>query len=57
MTNADVTPEILAAMRAWIEDCTWTDLDDASELTDAEVLRGVQRNYVGDVAAFIRDGN
>ena len=52
-----ITPEIIAAMREWVSDCTWADVESADDLTDAQIIRGVQAHYVGGVDAFIRDGN
>lgn len=40
----------------WIADCSWDDIDDANELTDAEVLRGIARHYDGGWEQFLADG-
>jgi hypothetical protein len=49
--------EDLAEARAWIADCAWGDLDpeDIASLTDAEVMRGVERHYDGGLLAFQLD--
>lgn len=49
--------ETIEAMRAWIADCVWFDLDDddIDELTDADIVRGVSRHYCGGVAGFVAD--
>lgn len=43
-------------MKNWIMDCVWQDLDtdDVAQLTDTEVLRGVQKHYDGGLAEFMR---
>ncbi len=49
----------LHAMREWISDCQWRELDaaDVGELTDAEVIEGVRRHYDGGITAFMRSIN
>jgi hypothetical protein len=42
-------------MRGWVSDCQWDDDVDADDLTDAEVVSGVQRHYDGGVAGFLGD--
>jgi len=49
------TPEQIQAMREWISDCQWADIDEDTELTEWEILRGVALNYEGGLAAFISD--
>lgn len=49
-----VTP-YLPAMREWVSDCVWRDMDDTDELTDLQVVTGVQRHYQGGVKQFITD--
>lgn len=49
-TGADIK-----AMREWISDCQWGDVDDVSELSDFEVVRGVDDNYGGGLDAFIHE--
>lgn len=45
----------IKAMRDWIADCVWRDLspEDIEELTDDEIIRGVDQHYQGGVAAFV----
>lgn len=45
----------IAAMREWISDCQWRDLepDDIAELTPIQVLAGVNRNVDGGLREFI----
>jgi len=49
--------DVLDAMRGWIADCSWRDLEpeDAFELTPDEVMRAVKRHYEGGVSQFIWD--
>lgn len=59
MTN-DTTTEYLPvpAMRDWIMDCVWGDLDadDVPELGDAAIVRGIERHYPCGVDGFLMDG-
>lgn len=53
-----MNPQQLKQARDWIKDCigTWRDIEsdeEVDELTDAEVLKGIERHYCGGVAAFI----
>lgn len=54
-----MTVEQLEMAREWIADCTWGETDDDPEnewveqLTVAQVVRGIERNFCGGVAAFI----
>jgi len=58
MKDVMVYADLAGAARDWIADCGWADLDTdgAAELTDAEVLRGVERHYEGGLRAFAADG-
>jgi hypothetical protein len=47
---------LIAAMRDWIDCCSWSDLDSSEELSDIEVVYGINYKYSGGIAAFIRDG-
>lgn len=60
MINIDpvtLDSETITAMRGWISDCTWDDLDDdeIAELPETVIIRGVQRHYSGGVAQFLAD--
>ena len=48
--------EAIAAMREWIKDCVWADMEesDMNEISDIEVVRGVARHYAGGIAEFLR---
>lgn len=50
-----LTDDEVAAMRHWISDCPWADLDedDIAELTREEVVAGVATHYAGGVRAFL----
>lgn len=45
----------IAAMREWISDCRWPDLDseDIEELTPNQVLAGIARNVDGGLSEFM----
>lgn len=53
-------PDIIKQMRDWIKDCQWQDLPDeesVDELSDEEVLKGIQTNYDGGIIDFLRGSN
>lgn len=52
------THESLEQARAWIADCTWAEGPDfdVSELTDLEVIKGIDAHYIGGWEAFVIDG-
>jgi len=57
---ATENPDIIKQMRDWIKDCQWQDLPDEAavdELSDEEVLRGIQNNYDGGIRDFLRGSN
>lgn len=55
----------MAEMRAWAKDCEWREAQDngmtsaeyVDELSDEEVLAGIDRHYGGGAAQFVRDGS
>lgn len=49
----------IVAMREWISDCQWGDLDpeDIADLSELEVLVGVHRSYDGGLPAFMSDNS
>lgn len=49
----ELTAEDLHAMRAWLTDCFESQAEEVEEATDAAVVRGVERHYVGGVCAFL----
>lgn len=54
--DPEIDEEILGKMREWIDDCSWDDLEligDASDLTDQEVLDGVEQHCQGGVDGFL----
>lgn len=55
ITGAVMSQDQLEAARAWISNCQWPDLepDDIEMLTDAEVVRAIERHYAGGLAEFI----
>lgn len=47
---------LIEEMRSWVADCVWgEDPSELSELPDANVLLGVNRNYCGGIEAFLTD--
>lgn len=51
------SPEIVKQMRDWAKDCSWNDYDEIDELTDLEIIKGVERHYQGGLRQFNLDGN
>jgi hypothetical protein len=54
-----LTREHIDAMREWVSDCQWTesfygDDDWVDELSDMEIVRGVNRTYDGGIKNFLR---
>jgi hypothetical protein len=46
----------VAEARLWIGECRWQDEPEAlAELTDTEVIRGIDRHYQGGWSGFCRD--
>jgi hypothetical protein len=53
-------PEVIKAMRDWVKDCQWGDVQDESDVDDmsnTQIIKGVERYYEGGVKAFLRDSN
>ena len=50
-----VPPETINAMRDWAEDCAWLDEDLIDEMSDYQIMCGVERHYEGGIYGFIRD--
>lgn len=48
--------DVITEARGWISDCYWADVDDAGDLTDDEVFRGIGRRYQGGWRGFLADG-
>lgn len=56
--DINYTPEQIQAMRDWAKDCEWAedqDSDFIDELTDIQVLKGVNQNYNGGLVQFLAD--
>jgi hypothetical protein len=50
-------PEFVQAARDWVLDCSWKENpEDILEMSDTEILRGVERHYDGGLSQFARDG-
>lgn len=55
-----MTAEQIKAMREWAAECVWAEAIDGDpgfldELSDAEILGGIARHYVGGVEQFVAD--
>jgi hypothetical protein len=58
VTLPEPTRDEIIAAREWILDCTWQDIEDATDLdeySDAQIQRGVNRAYDGGWSQFVRD--
>lgn len=55
ITPQNIQPEVLAAMREWIADCVWPDLEpgEVEALSAAQVIGGVRRHFDGGLDAFM----
>lgn len=49
------SPELIRAARGWVADCGWADLadGDVADLSDVQIVAGVNRHYAGGWAAFV----
>lgn len=52
----EYTKQDIAAMREWIADCEWPNLDttDIKQLSALQVLKGIERNYEGGLNEFMQ---
>lgn len=51
-----IAASVIADMRSWVAECVWRDIidpEDIEDLTDYEIVRGIDLNYEGGVRAFI----
>ena len=51
-------PDIIKHMRDWVKDCSWGEQfeeHEIDELSDIQILQGVQRHYEGGIKQFIQD--
>jgi hypothetical protein len=54
--NLSKREEQVAEARLWIGECRWQDeLEALAELTDAEVICGIDRHYRGGWSGFCQD--
>lgn len=55
----EYTDEQITAMREWATDCQWSDLDadGLGELSNYEILHGIEHHYDGGLKQFIEDNN
>lgn len=57
MTLVADMDSLLRAARDWISDCEWADITSAGELSDTQVMAGVDAHYFGGWSQFISDGS
>lgn len=52
-----MSKNMILQMRGWLMDCAWADLEpeDFEEMTDVQIVRGVERHYSGGLDQFKRD--
>jgi hypothetical protein len=53
-------PQVLKDMREWVKDCQWGDVHDETdidEMSDEQILRGVNQYYDGGIKQFMADSN
>jgi len=55
--SVTITPSHIAQMRNWALDCEWLDSDDISDMTPAQIIRGVNRHFDGGLTAFLSTCN
>lgn len=54
---ADRVAGLISAARSWAADCEWAEgADDIADLTDAQIVAGIEARYDGGWAAFMQDG-
>lgn len=53
----EINEDLLTEMRGWVSDCVWADMDEEeiAELSRDQLLRGVEKHYVGGVRQFVID--
>lgn len=52
------TPAQVAEARGWVADCMWREEpEDLDELTDAQVVRGVDRHFDGGMTELVRNAS
>lgn len=49
-----LSSEELQYARDWISECSWEDLDceDIDELSDSEVVQGIEKHFCGGLKSF-----
>jgi hypothetical protein len=51
-----IEQQLIIEARSWIRDCSWRDrLEELENLTDEEVIRGINRHYDGGWIQFIEN--
>jgi len=49
-----ISTAAVTQMRKWAADCFWCDSDDLADYDDVTIISGVNRNYDGGLAEFLR---
>ena len=57
MPKPKIDPTLVDLMREYVKEANWDDVTDDPQLTNEEVIVGIQNNYVGGVVQFIDDAN
>lgn len=60
INQALTNPQIIKDMRDWVKDCEWRDISDegdVDDLTDIEIVKGVDKGFDGGVEGFIQSGD
>lgn len=52
----DQKADLVNDMRDWVKDCQWGDIEeeDVDNMSDEELIRGVNANYSGGINEFVR---
>lgn len=55
--TGDQKAELVNEMRNWIKECNWQDVEDedVDNMTDEELIRGINNHYSGGIDQFIKD--
>lgn len=58
----EISQALISDMRDWAKDCNWRECEDSedvesfiNELSDTEIVQGIDANYTDGVQGFIND--